>query len=154
MIRRIFLFAFACGLLALLAACSPVTTSSLQPVKTVTINPSFQSQISPIPTMQTYACGAWSSNNAPGPGAMITIYARLTKDVQGASGATATAVVHFQYGDVQLGNQTSDSGGYVSFPLLLEGRQPVKVPATVSVTFSNIAGHSGQVQCSAFFTPM
>lgn len=154
MIRRIFLFAFAIGLLALLAACSPVTTSSLQPVKTVTIGPSFQSQISPVPTMPPYACGAWSSNNAPGPGSAITIYARLTKDVQGVSGATATTVVHFQEEDVQLGDQTSDSGGYVSFPLPLQGRQPVKVPATVDVTFSNIPGYSGKLLCSAFFTPM
>ena len=154
MIRRIFLFAFAIGLLALLAACSTAATNSLQPVQTPTINPSFQSRISPVPTMPTYACGAWASNNSPGPGSVITIYARLTKNVQGVSGATASAVVHFQYGDVQLGDQTSDSGGYVAFSLPLGGRQPVKVPATVDVTFSNLPGYSGKIICSAFFTPM
>lgn len=154
MIRRIFLLAFACGCLALLAACSPATNSSLQPVKTVTIGPSFQAQLSPIPTMPPYACGSWASNNAPGPYSTITIYARLTKNSKGVSGATATAVVHFQSGDVQLDNQpTSDSGGYVSFPLPLQGRQPAKAPATVSVSFSSVPGHSGKVQCSAFFTP-
>jgi hypothetical protein len=56
---------------------------------------------------------------------------------------------------VQLVDQpTSDSGGYVSFLLPLQGRQPVKTPAIVSVTFSNVPGYSGKVQCSAFFTPM
>lgn len=154
MIRRIFLLAFACGCLALLAACSPATSSSLQPLKTVTISPSFQAQLSPIPTLAPYACGSWASNNAPGPGSTITIYARLTKSSKGVGGANATAVVHFQSGDVQLDNQTSDSGGYVSFALPLEGRQPVNKPATVSVTFSGVPGYSGKVQCSAFFTPM
>jgi hypothetical protein len=156
MIRRILFLAFALGFLALLAACSPVTTSSIQPAKTVTINPSFQAQISPIPTMPTYACGAWASNNAPRTYSTITIYAKLTQATKGVSGAIATAVVHFQSGDVQLDNQpTSDSGGYVSFSLPLQGRQPVNVPATVSVTFNNVPGKSGPVQCSqAFFTPM
>jgi hypothetical protein len=153
--RRIFLLAFACGCVALLAACSPTTSSSLQPVKTVTINPSFQAQLSPIPTMAPYACGSWASNNAPGPYSTITIYARLTKNSKGVSGATATGVVHFQGGDMQLDTQpTSDSGGYVSFSLPLQGRQPRNVPATVSITFSNVPGYSGHVQCSAFFTPM
>ncbi|HLI06706.1 MAG TPA: hypothetical protein VKV40_09070 [Ktedonobacteraceae bacterium] len=152
--RRVFLFVCIPGFLALLAACSSVTTSALKPQPTVTINPSFQSQISPIPTMPTYACGAWASNNAPGPGSMITIYAKLTKDIKGVSGATASAVVHFQSGDVSLPGQQSDSGGYVSFPLPLEGRQPVNVPATVTVTFSNVPGYTGTLQCTAFFTPM
>jgi len=118
----------------------------------VTINPGFQSQISPIPTVPEYRCGAWSSNNAPGPGSTIRIYAKLTKNIMGVSGATASAVVHFKDGDQPLDQKaTSDSGGYVSFRLPLQGRQPVGVPATVDVTFSNFAG--GPLVCTAFFTP-
>ncbi len=141
------------GLLLLLAACTPATNQiKLQP--TVTINPDFQSELSPVPTVPPYRCGAWSSNNAPGPDSTITIYARLTKDIAGVSGASASAVVHFKDGDMPLDQQaTSDSGGYVSFHLSLQGRQPVRVPATVDVTFSNFTG--GPLQCTpAFFTPM
>lgn len=138
-------------LLFLLAACGVAPTqTSAQP--TVTINPSFQSQVSPIPTVPPYLCGSWSSNTAPGTGSTIVIYARLVKNMQGVSGATATAVVHFQSQDVQLDQAVSDIGGYVSFALPLEGRQPAGVPATVSVTFTNFPG--GTLQCtSAFFTP-
>ena len=155
-IQRISFFILAFGLLIFLGGCSAVTGAT-QPktVKTVTINPSFQSQISPVPTAPTYSCGAWSSNNTPGPGSTITIYARLTKNVLGVSGATATAVVHFQSGDVQLGDQPqSDSGGYVTFQLPLGGRQPANVPTTVDVTFTNVPGYSGSIHCSpAFFAP-
>lgn len=155
-IPRISFFILTLGLLVLLAACGPVTDTTQSQVKTVTINPSFQSQISPVPTAATYSCGAWSSNNTPGAGSTITIYARLTKNVVGVGGATATAVVHFQSGDVQLGDQPqSDNGGYVSFQLPLQGRQPTKVPATVDVTFTNIPGYSHAIHCSpAFFAPM
>ncbi len=143
------------GLLLLLASCAPLANTNqvrLQP--TVTINPSFQSQISQIPTVPEYRCGAWSSNNAPRPNSTITIYARLTKDIAGVSGATASAVVHFKDGDQPLSQQsTSDAGGFVSFHLPLQGRQPVGVPATVDVTFTNFPG--GTLQCTpAFFTPM
>jgi hypothetical protein len=153
---RYFLFSsLLVGILLLIEACAPLAgTNQVQLQPTVTINPLFQSQISPIPTVPEYLCGAWSSNNAPGPNSTITIYARLTKDIAGVSGATASAVVHFQGGDQALSQQpTSDSGGYVSFHLPLQGRQPVGVPATVDVTFTNFPG--GTLQCtSAFFTPM
>jgi len=154
-LRYILFSGFFVGILLLLAACAPLaSTNQVQLQPTVTINPSFQSQISPIPTVPEYRCGAWSSNNAPGPNSNITIYARLTKDIAGVSGATADAVVHFQQGDQPLSQQsTSDSGGYVSFHLPLHGRQPVGVPATVDVTFTNFSG--GTLQCTpAFFTPM
>ncbi len=154
--NRIFSLIFSAlfvGTLLFLAACSPLASANPGPVQpTVTINPAFQSQISPIPTPPTYRCGAWSSNNAPGGGSTITIYARLTKDVAGVSGATASAVVHFKDGDQPLDQQaTSDTGGYVSFQLPLQGRQPKGVPATVDVTFSNFPG--GPLVCTAFFTP-
>ena len=151
--RHAFLGTLYIGLLLLLVACTPATNQiKLQP--TVTINPDFQSELSPVPTVPPYRCGAWSSNNAPGPDSTITIYARLTKDIAGVSGASASAVVHFKDGDMPLDQQaTSDSGGYVSFRLSLQGRQPVRVPATVDVTFSNFT--SGPLQCTpAFFTPM
>lgn len=142
-----------CGLgaLFLLAACGP-TISQAQSQQTVTINKSFQHQLSPIPSPAAYRCGAWSSNNAPGAFSTIFIYARLVKNIQGVSGATAKAVVHFKNFDQPLDPQTSDSGGYVTFTLPLQGRQPSKIPATVDVTFSNFPG--GTLNCQqAFFTP-
>ncbi|MBE3564711.1 MAG: hypothetical protein IMW90_03180 [Thermogemmatispora sp.] len=140
--------------LLLLSACGP-TANQLSPAATVTINPAFQASTSPLPTVPPYRCGAWASNNAPSPTAVITIYARLTKNLQGVSGATATAVVHFSSGDVPLTQQpTSDQGGYVRFTLSLAGRQPRNVPATVDVTFTNIPGGPASLRCSpAFFTP-
>ncbi len=137
----------------ILAACGP-TSSQVAPQQTVTINSTFQAQVSPVPTIPTYRCGAWSSNNAPGPDATITIYARLTKNIAGVGGATATAVVHFQGGSQELDQHpVSDGGGYVSFTLPLQGRQPVRIPATIDVTFANFPG--GTLHCTpAFFTPM
>ena len=149
---HVIVLALVClSLLALLAACG-VTPTGTNAQPTVTINPNFQSQISPIPTVPPYLCGSWASNTAPGPGSTIIIYARLVKNMQGVSGATATAIVHFQSQDVQLDQAVSDSGGYVSFTLPLEGRQPAGVPATIGVTFTNFPG--GTLHCSsAFFTP-
>jgi hypothetical protein len=147
------LLALSLPLLVLLAACGGPAVDQATPLQTVTVNPSFQSQLSPIPSQPVYRCGAWASNNAPGPNDTITIYARLTRDVQPVNGATATAVVHFQGGDQTLDQHpTSDGGGFVSFTLPLQGQQPDKVPATVSVTFTNFPG--GPLNCSqAFFTP-
>jgi hypothetical protein len=139
------------GLILLLAACGP-TISQPQTQQAASINKSFQDQLSPIPSPATYRCGAWSSNNAPGSYSTIFIYARLVKNLAGISGATAKAVVHFKDLDQPLDPQTSDSGGYVTFTLPLQGRQPQKIPATVDVTFSNFPG--GTVHCQqAFFTP-
>jgi len=155
-IRRLYLSIFALSFLLLVAACGSVAPiTQAQPRATVAIKPSFQAQVSPVPTFPPYVCGSWSSNNAPGPDSTITIYARLTHDIQGVSGATATATVNFAGGSVGLGTQpVSDNGGYVTFTLPLAGRQPVGVPATVDVSFSGIPGYSKTVQCtSAFFTP-
>ena len=147
------LFALSLPLVLLLISCGGPTVNQAGPQQTVTVNPKFQSQLSPVPSPPAYRCGAWSSNNAPGPNDTITIYARLTRNLQPVSGATATAVVHFQGGDQTQGQHpTSDNGGFVSFTLALQGQQPVKVPATVSVTFTNFPG--GTLNCSqAFFTP-
>jgi hypothetical protein len=152
-VHFISLGALLIGLLLLLEACGPAATQ-LKPQPTVTIDSSFQSQVSPVPSPGKYRCGAWASNNAPSRNATIIIFARLTKNVTGVSGATASATVHFRDGDQTLDQQpTSDDGGYVSFKLPLQGRQPDKVPATVDVIFSNFPG--GTVQCTpAFFTPM
>lgn len=154
--KRFILYIFVLGSLLLLAACgtfAPVTQA--QPRVTATINPSFQAQISPVPTFAPYVCGAWSSNNAPDPFSTIAIYARLTHHVQGVSGATASATVNFSYGSVALDAQpVSDNGGYVTFVLSLAGRQPAGVPATISVSFNGIPGYPKTVQCTqAFFTP-
>ncbi len=142
----------ALGLLSGCGQASAVNLSSTQPQQTVTIPPGFQQQLSPVPTAPPYRCGAWASDNAPNPGETITIYARLTHNLQGVQGQAATAVVHFQSGDATLDQATSDQGGYVTFKVALNNRQPTKVPATVDVTFSGLAG--GSVTCEAFFTPM
>src|SRR5215471_11321822 len=142
---------FYTSLLLMLTACG-ATTEQIVPQQTVTVSSGFQSHISPIPTIPTYLCGAWSSNNAPGPNSTIIIFARITKNLAGVGGATASAVVHFQSGDQELDQHpTSDNGGYISISLPLQGRQPVGTPATVDVTF----GFPGNtVKCTpAFFTP-
>jgi len=139
-------------LLVLLTACGPMA-SQVKPQSTVVISKSFQSRLSPIPSPAKYRCGAWSSNNTPGTDATITIYARITKSLKPVPGANASAVVHFQNADQPL-DQTpiSDSGGYVTFTLSLQGHQPANIPATVDVTFTNFPG--GTLHCTpAFFTP-
>jgi hypothetical protein len=143
---------FCAALLLMLAACG-ATPDQVAPQLTVTIGKTFQSQVSPIPPVPKYLCGAWSSNNAPGSNSTINIYARITKNLAGVPGAAATAIVHFQGGDQQLDQHpTSDNGGYVSFTLNLQGRQPVKIPATVDVIFG-LPGVT--LHCTpAFFTPM
>jgi hypothetical protein len=151
-LRRMFFGLCALVAVLALAGCgSGPTINAAQPQQAATINPGFQSQISPIPTAPPYRCGAWTSNNAPSPGATITVFARLTHNGKGVQGITAVADVHFRSGDVTLNQATSDSGGYVSFPLPLQDRQPVQVPATIDVTFSGLPG--GSLKCTAFFTP-
>jgi hypothetical protein len=138
----------------LISACGP-TPTQLQVQPTVTVNPAFQAQLMPLPTVPPYRCGAWASNNAPNAYSTISIFARLTKDIAGVSNAKAQAVVHFtNFGDISLDSQPmSDSGGYVSFTLSLAGRQPSQTPATVSVTFT-VPGVKQGINCSsAFFTP-
>src|SRR3974377_2289680 len=123
-------FVAVCSALLLLTACG-ATAEQVTPQQTVTVSSGFQSQVSPIPNVPTYLCGAWSSNNAPRPNSTIIIYARITKNLAGVSGATASAVVHFQSGDQELDQHpTSDQGGYVSFSLPLQGRQPFGSHAT------------------------
>lgn len=154
-VRRVVISCLPICILFFLASCSSLVTSQAQTQTTVTINPTFQSQVSPIPTVPPFRCGAWSSNNAPGTYSTITIYARLTKDIAPVSGATATATVHFEGFDLPLqADSPSDTGGYVTFTLSLEGRQPAQMPATVDVTFTSVAGLPGQLHCiPAFFTP-
>lgn len=138
--------------LMLVACGSTPPISAAQPRQTVTINPAFQSRMTPVPTAVPYRCGAWASNNAPDPGATILIYARITHSSKGARGISANADVHFRGGDVALTTATSDAGGYVSFTLPLQDRQPRQLPATVDVTFSGLPG-GGKITCTAFFTP-
>jgi hypothetical protein len=144
---------FCTVLLLVLVACG-ATPDQVVLQGTVTVSSTFQSQVSPVATVPVYRCGAWSSNNAPGANSTIIIYARITKNIAGVVGATATAVVHFQDGSQTLDQRpVSDNGGYVSFTLDLQGRQPYRVPATVDVTFTNFAG--GTLHCTpAFFAPM
>jgi hypothetical protein len=153
--RSIFFAVFFICLLLPLAACAPSVAGQTNSQQQVTISKTFQSEASPIPTVPPYRCGAWSSNNAPGGFSTITIYARITKNIAPVSGANATAVVHYRSGDQQINAQTpSDNGGYVSFSVQLQGRQPGQVPATVDVTFTNIPGEQGSLNCTpAFFTP-
>lgn len=143
-----------CGLF-LLAACGPAVSSQVQIQPTPTISKSFQTINTPVPTVPPYRCAAWTSNNAPNGFSTITVYARITKDITPVIGANASAAVHFQSGDQPLIAQApSDNGGYVTFQLQLQGRQPRGIPATIDVTFSNIPGYNGSLRCTpAFFTP-
>lgn len=153
MIQRLSFWLLAFALLSGVAACGNASVNAAPPQPGVTINSGFQSSITPIPTLPPYRCGAWASNNAPGAFSTIVIYARLiTQDAKGVKGVPASATVHFQSHDFNLGQATSDSGGYVSFTLPLRGQQPAQVPATVDVTFSGLP--KGSVSCTpAFFTP-
>lgn len=136
-------------LLSLLSACRS-DAHQLDPLPIVTVNPNFQTQLNPVPTVPLYRCGAWASNNTPGANTTITIYAKLTKDVAGVPGIPASAIAHFKYTNITLDQQpASDGNGYVSFTLPLQGRQPRLIPAMVDVKFAT----SPPVQCSAFFTP-
>jgi hypothetical protein len=148
------LFSGLCALfvvLALAGCSSTPVLNAAQPQQVATINPGFQSQVTPIPGVPLYRCGAWTSNNAPNAGATITVLARLTRAGKGVGGITAVAAVHFRSGDVTLNQDTSDAGGYVSFPLPLQNRQPAHIPATIDVTFHGLS--SGALRCTAFFTP-
>jgi hypothetical protein len=143
---------FLCALLLLflLTACGPAInrTGTYSSGK---VNPSFQVQMSPVPTAPIYTCGAWSSPNNPTPYGTITIYAKLTRDVTGVAGIQAGAIAHLQYGDVPLDQHPiTDKGGYVSFFFALGGRQPYLQPATVDVSFEL---RDQTIHCSAFFTP-
>ena len=151
-LHRSFLWLILLVALPGITACGP-SVNAIEPQPTIAINPGFQKQLSPIPTTPPYRCGAWASNNAPGRGATIIIYARLFHNNAGVAGKSATAVVHFQGFDFTIPQTaTSDNGGYVSFTLNLQDRQPAQVPATVDVVFSGMPG--GTLKCSqAFFTP-
>ncbi len=149
---RLLFSLFSLGLLLVLASCG-TTATQLKPQPPIVVNKSFQSQVSPVPAVPTYRCGAWSGNNAPGAYSTLTVYAKLvSKDSQGVAGATASATAHFSTSDFTLDQQpASDAGGYVTFTIPLQGRQPRLTPATVDVSFS-VNGKT--VQCSsAFFTP-
>ena len=139
------------ALFLLVAACGP-EVNQIKPQQTVTIGKTFQTQATPLATVPSYRCGAWASNNAPTASSTILVIAKLTKNIKGVEGATASATAYFAGGAVALDTQpTSDNGGMVSFTLPLQRRQPVGVPATVGVSFT-IGGAT--VQCSpAFFTP-
>jgi hypothetical protein len=141
--------AVAC-LLLLATACGPAV-NQVKPQQTVTIGKTFQTQTTPLPTVPTYRCGAWASDNAPATFSTILVLAKLTKNIKGVQGATATATVLFAGGSVTLETPpASDPDGMVSFTLPLQGRQPAGLPTTVSVSFT-IGGTT--VQCSsAFFT--
>src|SRR5260370_40760630 len=118
------LYVFCTALLLVLAACG-ATPDQVAPQQTVTVSKKFQSQVSPIPPVPTYLCGAWSSNNAPGPNSTINIYARITKNLVGVNGATATAGVAFQGRDHELAPHPSrNKGGFLSLNAAPQGRPP------------------------------
>ncbi|MGH2509744.1 MAG: hypothetical protein ACRDHZ_20380 [Ktedonobacteraceae bacterium] len=153
-LRHLCFWSVVLALLPGLAACGGSSRIIAAPSQQVaTINPGFQLSISPIPTLPPYRCGAWSSDNAPGMSSTILIYARLiTQDAKGVSGIAANATAHLQSHDQNLGQATSDAGGYVTFTLPLHGQQPANVPATIDVTFTGLP--KGSVSCTpAFFTP-
>jgi hypothetical protein len=138
-----------------LTACGP-TASQWQATRNVSVNKAFQKKISQLVPIPNYLCGAWTSNNAPNPYSSINIYARLTQhtdqEIAPVRAAPAQATIHYAYGDKKLDQvPVSDSGGYVTFYLQLQGQQPRLVAATIDIFFKVDGKH---VPCShAFFTP-
>ncbi|TMC93250.1 MAG: hypothetical protein E6J11_17610 [Chloroflexi bacterium] len=103
--RSIFLTVLALSFLLSLAACTPSVSGQSNSQKQVTIDKGFQSQVSPVPTVPPYRCGAWSSNNAPDPNSTITIYARITKDiVQGRQPSHVPATVDVTFTNIPQGH--------------------------------------------------
>lgn len=151
------ILAFLPGILLLLtlSACGP-TANQWQATQNISVNKAFQKKISTLVPIPYYLCGAWSSNNAPNPYSSINIYARLTQhteqEMAPVKAAPAQATIHYAYGDKKLDQvPVSDSGGYVTFYLQLQGQQPRFVAATMDISFK-VDGK--QVPCShAFFTP-
>ena len=145
------LFVLLSVALCLLSACGP-TINQIRPQQTITVNQQFQEQLTPIPTVPLYRCGAWASHNMPDAHGSLIIYARLTKEsTSGFAGVMAHAVIHFKSRDMPFDEQPiSDTNGYVAFNLLLAGRQPRLIPATVDVTFDT---PDSSTTCTAFFTP-
>ena len=139
------------ALLLMLTACG-VTPDQVAPQLTVTVSSGFQSQASPIPPIPTYLCGAWSSNNAPGPNSTIVIFARITKNLAGVVVQMPALLCIFRAATRSLISiLRATMADTFRFRLPLQGRQPVGTPATVDVTFG-IPGTT--VNCtSAFFTP-
>lgn len=140
-----------CTILFWLSACGP-TINQIKPPQTLNVDQQFQKQLTPIPTVPPYRCGAWTPNNMPNANSSINIYARLTKgSVSGSAGVPAQAIVHLQSGNVLLDEQPkSNTDGYVTFHLFLAGRQPHLVPATIDITFNT---PMLPTTCTAFFTP-
>jgi hypothetical protein len=142
-------------LLLALSACGPIA-NQWQATRNVSVNKAFQKNLPRLPLIPSYLCGAWSSNNAPSPYSSINIYARLTQHsaqaITPVKAAPAQATIHYAYGDKKLDQvPVSDSGGYVTFYLQLQGQQPRFVAATIDISFK-VDGK--QVPCSqAFFTP-
>ncbi|GCE27510.1 hypothetical protein KDA_29940 [Dictyobacter alpinus] len=135
------------------SACGPtIEVNKPKPQPTVTIKKSFQQGVPSVPKFPSYVCGSWSSANNPGTYSVISIYARLTQNTKPVAGMSAQATAHFKYGDVNLDQApVSDSGGYVTFYLQLQGRQPRQQAATVDVSF-NVNGKT--ISCTpAFFAP-
>jgi hypothetical protein len=138
-----------------LTACGP-TASQWQVTRNVSVGKAFQKNLPALAPIPRYLCGAWSSNNAPDPYSSINIYARLTQQVNQeitpVQAAPAQATIHYAYGDKKLDQvPVSDSGGYVTFYLQLQGQQPRLAAATIDIFFK-VDGH--QIPCShAFFTP-
>src|SRR6266487_421170 len=113
---------FGASLLCMLTACG-ATPDQVAPQQAVTVSSGFQSKASPIPTIPTYLCGAWSSNNAPGPNSTIFIYARITKDHTGVSSAATTTIVPYEGSDQEHDKPpASDNWGNVSSTPVLAGR--------------------------------
>src|SRR5260370_3609914 len=129
------LYVFWTTLLLMLAGCGE-THDQVAPQQTVTVSKKFPSQVSPIPPVPTYLCGAWSSNNAPGPNSTINIYARITENLVGVNGATATAVLHFQGGDQEPDPPPARGNGrHILFYLDVLCRQPDSISRNSDVNF-------------------
>ena len=96
------------------------------------------------PPMPKYTFGLWSSNNTPGLGSPVTIFARVSEQSKPLPGVTVTISIF----DHTM-TLTTNQDGIASFNVNAGGRAQVPVVITGTVRLENV-DYQGQ----AFFTPI
>jgi hypothetical protein len=148
----------------ILAACdtgSTTTTNLGEPQVTVTIH--FNNNVSLVPTVAPYLCGAWITNTTPAfkPGDKIPVYAHFIHLVHGnpigVGGASAQANVEWADGDSNRESAMTTTDGLAVFYFTIPNRpNMVNRNNLVTVSFTGPNGETcnvdNQPQPGAFFT--